>query len=123
MRLSNDEKASLYEFHLITSKPVMYTANVNEDGFENNPPSRHGEPTGCRRGRGGCADLRGYRIRTDRARTIYSLEQDPNTGILFAGTGGNSVYQLLPDANPQAAMHLPLTTGVVNILLHIPQRM
>ena len=37
MRLSNDEKASLYEFHLITSKPVMYIANVNEDGFENNP--------------------------------------------------------------------------------------
>ena len=35
--LSDDEIASLYEFHLITLKPVMYIANVNEDGFENNP--------------------------------------------------------------------------------------
>jgi GTP-binding protein YchF len=35
--LSNDEIASLYEFHLITLKPVMFIANVNEDGFENNP--------------------------------------------------------------------------------------
>ena len=24
-------------FHLLTSKPVMYIANVAEDGFENNP--------------------------------------------------------------------------------------
>jgi len=37
MDLSDDEKADLYEFHLITLKPVMYIANVNEDGFENNP--------------------------------------------------------------------------------------
>ena len=37
MGLSDDEKADLYEFHLITLKPVMYIANVNEDGFENNP--------------------------------------------------------------------------------------
>lgn len=35
--LSDDEISSLYEFHLITLKPVMYIANVNEDGFENNP--------------------------------------------------------------------------------------
>ena len=37
MKLSKDERADLYEFHLITLKPVMYIANVNEDGFENNP--------------------------------------------------------------------------------------
>ncbi|MGB5397493.1 MAG: redox-regulated ATPase YchF [Gammaproteobacteria bacterium] len=37
MKLSKDERADLYEFHLITMKPVMYIANVNEDGFENNP--------------------------------------------------------------------------------------
>ena len=35
--LSEDEISGLYEFHLITLKPVMYIANVNEDGFENNP--------------------------------------------------------------------------------------
>ncbi len=35
--LSDDEIAGLHEFHLITLKPVMYIANVNEDGFENNP--------------------------------------------------------------------------------------
>ncbi len=37
MGLSDDEVAGLYEFHLITLKPVMYIANVNDDGFENNP--------------------------------------------------------------------------------------
>ena len=30
------ERAWLRELHLLTAKPVMYVANVNEDGFENN---------------------------------------------------------------------------------------
>ena len=53
-----------------------------------------------------------------RLRTIYSLEQDPVTGILFAGTGGNSVYQLLPDPNPQSVITLAESTidaGIVPI--------
>ena len=38
MDLSEDEFAILdKEFHLLTTKPTMYIANVNEDGFENNP--------------------------------------------------------------------------------------
>ncbi len=37
MGLSDDELASLYDLHLLTVKPVMYIANVSEDGFENNP--------------------------------------------------------------------------------------
>ncbi len=36
MGLSKEQIADLYEFHLLTLKPVMYIANVNEDGFENN---------------------------------------------------------------------------------------
>jgi ribosome-binding ATPase len=35
--LSVDEKAELQDLHLLTIKPMMYIANVNEDGFENNP--------------------------------------------------------------------------------------
>ncbi|MFD2231459.1 redox-regulated ATPase YchF [Alkalimarinus sediminis] len=35
--LSEDELALLHEFHLLTIKPTMYIANVDEDGFENNP--------------------------------------------------------------------------------------
>ncbi|WP_347555193.1 redox-regulated ATPase YchF [Robbsia sp. KACC 23696] len=35
--LSDDEIALLKPFCLITSKPVMYVANVKDDGFENNP--------------------------------------------------------------------------------------
>ena len=35
--LSEDELDALYDIHLITVKPVMYIANVSEDGFENNP--------------------------------------------------------------------------------------
>jgi ribosome-binding ATPase len=37
MGLSADEKALLRELFLLTLKPVMYVANVREDGFENNP--------------------------------------------------------------------------------------
>jgi ribosome-binding ATPase len=35
--LDEDEQKLLRELHLITAKPAMYIANVNEDGFENNP--------------------------------------------------------------------------------------
>ncbi|AKX49681.1 GTP-binding protein [Thiopseudomonas alkaliphila] len=34
--LSDEEKRIVRGFHLLTSKPVMYIANVAEDGFENN---------------------------------------------------------------------------------------
>ncbi len=35
--LARDELAQLREFHLITAKPVLYIANIAEDGFEDNP--------------------------------------------------------------------------------------
>lgn len=35
--LSKEERANLKPFCLITAKPVLYAANVAEDGFENNP--------------------------------------------------------------------------------------
>ena len=34
---SEDEKHTARSFHLLTIKPVMYIANVAEDGFEDNP--------------------------------------------------------------------------------------
>jgi GTP-binding protein YchF len=37
MGLSEDELDELYDLHLLTVKPVMYIANVNDDGFDNNP--------------------------------------------------------------------------------------
>jgi GTP-binding protein YchF len=37
LELSAEEQAMLREFHLITAKPVLYIANVAEDGFEDNP--------------------------------------------------------------------------------------
>jgi GTP-binding protein YchF len=36
MGLSEDDLAALYDLHLLTVKPVMYIANVSDDGFENN---------------------------------------------------------------------------------------
>jgi len=35
--LSDNERPFLRELHLLTAKPVMYIANVNEGGLENNP--------------------------------------------------------------------------------------
>jgi ribosome-binding ATPase len=35
--LDDEEKRLLRELHLITAKPAMYIANVNEDGFDSNP--------------------------------------------------------------------------------------
>jgi GTP-binding protein YchF len=37
LNLTEDELASVYGLHLLTVKPTMYIANVDEDGFENNP--------------------------------------------------------------------------------------
>lgn len=37
MDLTPDEKKDLDAFHLLTTKPTLYIANVNEDGFEDNP--------------------------------------------------------------------------------------
>ncbi|MFA5495266.1 MAG: redox-regulated ATPase YchF [Porticoccaceae bacterium] len=35
--LDDEEKRIVSSFHLLTSKPVMYIANVAEDGFDDNP--------------------------------------------------------------------------------------
>lgn len=37
LNLYKEEQADLYSLHLLTMKPVMYIANVDESGFENNP--------------------------------------------------------------------------------------
>jgi GTP-binding protein YchF len=37
MGLTREEKADSQELHLLTAKPVMYVANVKEDGFAGNP--------------------------------------------------------------------------------------
>jgi GTP-binding protein YchF len=37
MNLSDEQKLMLRDFHLLTVKPTMYIANVQEDGFEDNP--------------------------------------------------------------------------------------
>ncbi|PCJ26215.1 MAG: redox-regulated ATPase YchF [SAR86 cluster bacterium] len=37
MDLTKEELADLYSLHLLTIKPVLYIANVDEEGFENNP--------------------------------------------------------------------------------------
>ena len=37
MDLSDDDRAALHELHLITAKPALFVANVDEGGFENNP--------------------------------------------------------------------------------------
>jgi GTP-binding protein YchF len=37
MGLDAEQQALIYDLHLLTAKPVMYIANVSEDGFENNP--------------------------------------------------------------------------------------
>lgn len=37
MRLSDEDKVRLSRFHMITTKPVLYIANVDEEGFDNNP--------------------------------------------------------------------------------------
>ena len=37
LTLNDNEKEVLPSLHLLTTKPTMYIANVDEDGFENNP--------------------------------------------------------------------------------------
>jgi GTP-binding protein YchF len=37
MKMTPEDRADLRELHLLTLKPIMYVANVNETGFTNNP--------------------------------------------------------------------------------------
>ena len=37
LQVSDDESIQLKQLNLLTSKPTMYIANVDEEGFENNP--------------------------------------------------------------------------------------
>lgn len=37
LSLTADEQKQLYTLHLLTHKPMLYIANVHEDGFHNNP--------------------------------------------------------------------------------------
>jgi len=37
LQLDEDQRALLYDLHLLTIKPTLYIANVAEDGFDNNP--------------------------------------------------------------------------------------
>jgi GTP-binding protein YchF len=37
LSLTDEERRDLYELHLLTAKPVMYVANVDERGFTDNP--------------------------------------------------------------------------------------
>ena len=37
LEVPDDQQETLAELHLLTAKPTMYIANVDEDGFENNP--------------------------------------------------------------------------------------
>lgn len=37
LALSDDEQVRVSQLQLLTTKPTMYIANVNEDGFDNNP--------------------------------------------------------------------------------------
>ena len=37
LELDEEQAALLQDLHLLTAKPVMYVANVAEDGFDNNP--------------------------------------------------------------------------------------
>jgi GTP-binding protein YchF len=37
MGLDEEQQQAIYDLHLLTAKPVMYVANVREDGFDDNP--------------------------------------------------------------------------------------
>ncbi|MFN7098603.1 MAG: redox-regulated ATPase YchF, partial [Gammaproteobacteria bacterium] len=37
LALTAEEKAMMYQWHFLTAKPMLYIANVHEDGFTNNP--------------------------------------------------------------------------------------
>jgi GTP-binding protein YchF len=51
MGLCKEDAAKLYDLFLLTQKPVMYIANVSDDGFDNNPyldmVNRHAEAEGA----------------------------------------------------------------------------
>ena len=46
----DDSRAELYDLHLLTIKPTLYIANVDEDGFDNNPMLEAVQQLACEEG-------------------------------------------------------------------------
>ena len=40
LELHKEEQSNIYSLHLLTAKPILYIANVDENGFEDNPHLR-----------------------------------------------------------------------------------
>ncbi len=55
-------------------------------------------------------------VSADLPSRVYSLALDPQTGILYVATGGNSVYKLIPDPNPQPVISIQPATLDVGIV-------
>ena len=60
-QMTEEERRDVREMQLLTAKPIMYVANVAENGFTNNPHARRGREARGRRGRGGRGGVRGHR--------------------------------------------------------------
>ena len=79
MGLDDDQHKAIYELHLLTDKPVMYVANVKEDGFENNPyldaVVRHAEEEGGHQVVAVCAAIEAELVELDAAERKEYLEE------------------------------------------------
>jgi GTP-binding protein YchF len=98
MDLDEEQRRSLYELHLLTAKPVMYVANVSEDGFENNSHldavQRHAAAEGGHQVVAVCAAIEAELVElavVERAEYLHELGfEDPGLNrVIRAG------YQLL----------------------------
>ena len=79
MDLDDEQRESIYELHLLTAKPVMYVANVKEDGFENNPyldaVNRRAEEEGGHQVVAVCAAIEAELVELDAAERQEYLEE------------------------------------------------
>ena len=79
MALDQEQQEGIYDLHLLTAKPVMYVANVKEDGFENNPyldaVQQHADEEGGHQVVAVCAAIEAELVELDAAERQEYLEE------------------------------------------------
>jgi ribosome-binding ATPase YchF (GTP1/OBG family) len=100
----------LKPFCLITAKPVLYAANVAEDGFENNPHLDAGARPRRRRGRRG-----GRAVRRDRAEIADLEDADKKEFLETMGLEEPGLDRLIRAGYTLLGLQTYFTAGVKEV--------
>ena len=110
LAFNDDEAKLLKSLQLLTSKPVLYVANVSEDGFENNPHLNHVESFASDEGSqvvSICADIEAEIAELD--------EEDKQTFLEEMGQAESGLDRLIHSGYKLLGLQTYFTAGVKEV--------